>query len=101
MSIQESISIGCLGIAVLVTWLSCLAIVIMEDTYQKLNYSSAVTAVSVPLLTVSIWLRTTNPQIRIKIALIAVILFFTNAVLTHASARAHRIRSGAMEQESK
>ncbi|MFL5813719.1 MAG: cation:proton antiporter [Bdellovibrionia bacterium] len=101
MNVQEWISIGCLGIAVLVSWLSCLAIVLMKDTYERLNYSSAITAVSVPLVALAIWFRTSDPQIRIKILLITVILFFTNAVLTHATAKAHRIRSSMEAQKSK
>jgi monovalent cation/proton antiporter MnhG/PhaG subunit len=71
----------------------------MKDTYQRLNYSSVLAAVSVPLVTIAIWLRTTDPQMRIKIVLINLILFFTNAVLTHATGRAHFIRSRSKEDD--
>lgn len=100
MKLHELISVCCLGISILVTWLSCIALMVMKDTYQRLNYSSALAAVSVPLVTLAIWLRSTDPQMRIKVVLINVILFFTNAVLTHATGRAYYIRSNSKEEGS-
>lgn len=78
--------------AVLLAILCALGVLVMRDAYQRLQYSAPVVGVSMGLIVVAIWIEDGQWQSRIKATLIWAILFFTNAILSHATARAVRIR---------
>lgn len=81
-----------LGIGVACTVLSSLALLIMKDLYERLHYLSPPATISVICFTVAVIADKHLSQAGIKALLIMVVLLAMNAVLTHATARAARIR---------
>lgn len=65
---------------------------IMQNALQRLHFSAPVTSFSVALIACAVWIDDPNWQARLKIVLIALIMFLMNAILSHATARAIRIR---------
>jgi monovalent cation/proton antiporter MnhG/PhaG subunit len=81
-----------LGIGVLSTVLSCIALLVMKDLYERLHYLSPPTSLSVICFTGAVLIDKQLTQSGIKALLIMLILLFMNSVLTHATARAARVR---------
>ena len=81
-----------LGLAVVVAILSSIGIAVMRDPYQRLHFISPPASVSALLVTVAIFLGEKQKQAGGKAALVAFLLYFMNAVITHATARAHFVR---------
>jgi len=81
-----------LGLAVVVAILSSVGIAVMRDPYQRLHFISPPASVSALLVTVAIFLGEKQKQAGGKAALVAFLLYFMNAVITHATARAHFVR---------
>jgi multisubunit Na+/H+ antiporter MnhG subunit len=73
--------------------LCVLGLLTMRDSYQRLNFPAPIAAMSMPLIIVALWLDTESFQARIKSLMILALLFGMNGVVTHATARACRIRS--------
>ncbi len=69
-----------------------LGLAVVRDPYQRLHFASPVTSVAVPLVVVAVWVEDPQWQSRVKATLVAVVLFLMNAVLSHATARAVRVR---------
>lgn len=84
---------GCLlGVAFALCLLCAIGIAVMRDSFQRLHFSSPVTSLAIFLIAIAVWVEDSQWQSRIKAALIALILFLMNAVLSHATARAIRLR---------
>lgn len=84
---------GCLlGVAVTLCICCSLGLAIVRDAYQRLQFSTPITSLAMPLFAAAVWVADPSWQSKIKAALIAAILMATNAVLSHATARAVRIR---------
>lgn len=81
-----------LATAVLLTNICCLGLVIMPDSYQRLQFSFPVTALVTWLLAAAVWVEREDWQGPIKASLVALLMMVMNSVLTHATARAIRIR---------
>jgi multisubunit Na+/H+ antiporter MnhG subunit len=77
----------------LLAFVAALGALVMKETYQRLHFSAVVVGMSAPFVSLAVWMQTTDWQARLKVLVISVILFFMNAALTHATARAHRIRT--------
>jgi monovalent cation/proton antiporter MnhG/PhaG subunit len=87
--------------AVLLVLLCSIGIAVMGDPYQRLQFPAPISGVAVPLIVAAVFIQTNDFQARAKAVLVMIILFFTNAVLTHATARAERLRTkGHWEVES-
>jgi monovalent cation/proton antiporter MnhG/PhaG subunit len=82
-----------LGIAVITGLLCCLGIVIMPDFYERLHYMASVTTVSALCILVAVIIEKGWGQATIKTVLVCIVLLLINAVLTHATARACRVRA--------
>jgi monovalent cation/proton antiporter MnhG/PhaG subunit len=82
-----------LAIAVLVALLCCLGILLMKDFYERLHYMAPVTAVSAFCILLAVVIQEGWGQATIKAILVFLVLLFMNAVLTHATARAARLRT--------
>ncbi|MBV8780439.1 MAG: monovalent cation/H(+) antiporter subunit G [Phycisphaerae bacterium] len=83
------------GVAVLLAILCALGLAIMRDAYQRLHFTTPVVSISSLLIAIAVWLEDGDWQARIKVILIALILCVMNAILSHATARAVRIRNVA------
>ena len=64
----------------------------MKDEYQMMHFMSPPASVSVILITVAIFLQHGSKPESFKAAFITVVLLAMNSVVTHATARAFRIR---------
>jgi len=82
-----------LGIAVVVAWLCCLGILIMPNFYERLHYLSTVTTISAFSVLVAVVVQEGWGQATLKTILVCLVLLLTNAIVTHATARAGRVRS--------
>jgi len=79
-------------VAVLTCLICCLGIVVMKDFFERLHYMATVSTVATVALLIAVVIQQGWGQAAIKMSLIVVVLFLMNAVLTHATARAARVR---------
>ena len=70
----------------------CVGVLIMRGVYDKLHYTAPATTLGAFAVAGAVLLRSSLLQFGIKAALVALALLITNPVLTHATARAARIR---------
>jgi multicomponent Na+:H+ antiporter subunit G len=75
-----------------VTIFSCVALVLVKGFFNRLHYLAPVTTVSITLLLAAVIIQYGWGQAAIKTFLVWFVLLLINAVLTHATARAARVR---------
>lgn len=92
MSVHSWIVALLLGGAVLITALSAVGVLVMKDAYQRLHYIGPPTTLGALLITVAVFLDEQQKQAGLKMLLITGVLIAINGVVTHATARAARIR---------
>lgn len=91
--VHHPIIIGVLvGIAVGLAIICSIGVMVMRDAFQRLHFSAVVVTFSTLLIAIAVWVEEKDPQPRIKVILIGVILFVMNSVLTSATAKAVRIQ---------
>lgn len=76
------------GIALLSSWL----MLRMKDEYQMMHFMSPPASVSVILITLAVFLQQGRKPESLKAVFIALVMLMMNSVVTHATARAFRIR---------
>lgn len=81
-----------LSMVVLLCWLGALGMWRMKEPIQALHYLSLPATIGATLLTVAVLVSEGAGQAFWKTLLITLILFVTNSVVTHATARAFRAR---------
>lgn len=81
-----------LGLAVGLAILCSFGMAIMRDAFQRLQFTPPVVFLSSLLIVIAVFLEESQAQARLKVVLVALLLFFLNAVLTHATAKAARVR---------
>ncbi len=81
-----------LGFAVILTWVCTAGILKMRNAFEKLHYLAPVATLSTIAIVVAILLNEPLSQTGTKLILIALLMLGTNAVLTHATAQAARLR---------
>lgn len=92
MQVHHPIVVGILvGIAVLLAIVCSVGVMVMRDAYQRMHFSAIVVTFSTLLIAAAVWVEEKDPQPRIKVILIGLILFVMNSVLTAATAKATRI----------
>lgn len=77
-----------LALAVVVTLASCVGVLAMDDALQRVHYVTPAATLAAVLLGVALALDDRQAAAWTKIAVIVVVLFATNAVVSHATARA-------------
>ena len=70
----------------------CVGVLVMRGVYDKLHYTSPATTLGAFAIAGAVMLRTPLVSFGIKALLVALALLITNPVLSHAIARAARIR---------
>jgi len=80
------------GLGVATALFSTIGVLVMKDINDKLHYLAPPATVSIALIAVAIALQEGASQATVKAVLCAFVIFITNPVLTHATARAARIR---------
>jgi monovalent cation/proton antiporter MnhG/PhaG subunit len=81
-----------LAIGVISILISSVAMLVMKDLYERLHYLFPPATLSVICFTAAVLIDKHFSQAGLKALLIMFLLLSTNAVLTHATARAARIR---------
>ena len=81
-----------LGFAVVVTVLSAIGVAVMRDPLQKLHYIAPPASLGVLCIVMALFIGEQQKLAIGKAVLVAVLLFFMNAVITHATALAHYVR---------
>jgi multisubunit Na+/H+ antiporter MnhG subunit len=84
---------GLLGVVVLSCWLGALGMLLLRDPTQALHYLSLPSSIGAPALAAAIFAGVGPNQAAGKMLLLTLVLFTTNAVVTHATARAFRARA--------
>jgi monovalent cation/proton antiporter MnhG/PhaG subunit len=92
-----------LAVAVGSAGICCIGLVAMKDLYERLHYMSTVSTISIGCVLAAVVIEQGWGQAAIKTSLIVLVMLIMNAVLTHATARAARIRTlgGWMPEESR
>lgn len=92
MSLHSVIVAVLLGLMVMLTLISAVGVMVMRDPLQRLHYVAPPATLGALLLTVAVFLDEPQKQAGLKTLLVTVVLSLMNAVVTHATARAVRIR---------
>lgn len=92
MSVADVAVAALLAITVATTLISCWALLLFKDLFQRMHYLSVVTTVSTFTLLVAVVIKEGWGQATVKTLLAFFVLLLINAVLTHATARAARAR---------
>ena len=81
-----------LGISAITTVVSCVALVLMHDVFNRMHFLAPVTVIAMPALLAAVTIQEGWGQATLKTILVFFVLLAVNAVLTHATARAARVR---------
>jgi monovalent cation/proton antiporter MnhG/PhaG subunit len=81
-----------LALGVAVELVCCVGVLAMRDAYDKLHYTAPATTVGPLAIALAVVVQESFSQAGIKALLIFLALLVTNPVLTHATARAARVR---------
>lgn len=92
MKTADIVVAGFLSVMVLTTFISCCALILFQDKYQRMHYLSVVTTISTLSLLVAVAIKEGWGQATLKTILSFIVLLLVNAVVTHATARAARVR---------
>ena len=92
MTPREVAGIALLVLGVGIELACCVGVLVMRGVYDKLHYTSPASTLGAFAIAGAVVLRESFVQFGIKALLVAVVLMITNPVLSHATARAARIR---------
>lgn len=70
----------------------CIGVLVMRSLYDKLHYTSPATTVGALAIAAAVVVEESFTQAGIKAILVFLVMLVTNPVLTHATARAARVR---------
>lgn len=94
MTGQEIAAAILLGFGVVASLLSCLGILVMRSAYDRLHYLAALGTVGPVAVVAAVLLQEGLSSGGLKALIVLAVLLVTGPVLTHATARAARIREG-------
>jgi multicomponent Na+:H+ antiporter subunit G len=92
MTPRAAASVALLVLGVGIELACCIGVLVMRGVYDKLHYGAPATTLGAFAIAGAVVLRTPLVQFGIKALLVALVLLVTNPVLSHATARAARIR---------
>jgi monovalent cation/proton antiporter MnhG/PhaG subunit len=81
-----------LVVAVLAVLISCLGMLVMRDALDQLHFTAPAATIAPVAVAVAVLLEEPLSSAGIKAVIVAVLLIITTPVLSHATARAARIR---------
>ncbi|HTU33816.1 MAG TPA: monovalent cation/H(+) antiporter subunit G [Candidatus Acidoferrum sp.] len=79
-------------IAVALAIFCAIGVAITRTAFERLHFSAILASLCTALIILAVWLDDPSWQARLKGLFIAILLFVMNGVLSHATARAIRIR---------
>jgi multicomponent Na+:H+ antiporter subunit G len=81
-----------LGFGILITLISCLGVLAMPNVFDRLHYTAPASTLGAFAIALAVVVEEGWDASSVKAMLVFGLLFVTNPVLTHATARAARIR---------
>ncbi len=81
-----------LALSVLLVWICSVGMLRMRDPYQQMHFMSPPASLGVALITFAVFLERGAKPESFKALFVVLILLAMNSVVTHATARAFRIR---------
>jgi monovalent cation/proton antiporter MnhG/PhaG subunit len=81
-----------LGVGVASVLISCLGVLVMREALDRLHYTAPASTVAPVLIAVAVLVEEPLSSAGIKAVMVAVLIVVTTPALTHATARAARIR---------
>ncbi len=81
-----------LGIGVITVVASAIGVLLGRDFYERLQYMSPASSLGIGAIAAAVVVKESVNQAGIKAMIIAVVVFFTNSLLAHVTARAGRVR---------
>jgi multicomponent Na+:H+ antiporter subunit G len=89
----KEVAVGVLlGVAVLAVLISCLGMLVMRDALDQLHFTAPAATIAPVAVALAVLVEEPLSSAGVKAVLVAVILVLTTPVLSHATARAARIR---------
>ncbi len=82
------------GVAVTLDLLSAIGAMVMRDAYQRLHYLAPPSSLAPLLLTIALFVGEPDKLVGFKMLVLLLVVNAINGVVTHATARAVRIRDG-------
>ena len=82
------------GVAVALSLLSAIGVLAMRDAHQRLHYLAPPSSLAPLLLTIALFVGEPDKLVGCKMLVLLLVLNAINGVVTHATARAARIRDG-------
>lgn len=79
-------------VADVVALIGAIGVLAMRDPLQRLHFIAPPATVSTALLTIAVGVGTRSTQATLKTAVVGLLLLAVNGVVTHATARAARLR---------
>jgi monovalent cation/proton antiporter MnhG/PhaG subunit len=92
VNVWDAVAYVLLGVGIVATLLSCVGVFVMPNVFDRLHFSAPATTVGAFAIALSIVVEEGWHAASVKAVFVFVLLFVTNPVLTHATARAARIR---------
>jgi multicomponent Na+:H+ antiporter subunit G len=93
VSVADVIVVVLVSVAVLVCVLSCIGVFFARDAYDSLHFTGPASVLSPGLIAIAVVIEEgIGSQAGIKSIVVALLLLILNPVLSHATARAARIR---------
>ena len=89
---MDVLAYGLLGIGVASVLLSCVGVLVMPNVFDKLHFTSPATTIGPLAIALAVVVEEGWSASSLKAMLVCVVLGITNPVVTHATARAARIR---------
>ena len=81
-----------LGVAVVAVLISCLGMLVMRDALDQLHFTAPAATIAPVAVAVAVLVEEPFSSAGVKAVIVAVLLIITTPVLSHATARAARIR---------
>jgi monovalent cation/proton antiporter MnhG/PhaG subunit len=82
-----------LGLGVITVLMSCLGVLLMRDALDRLHFTAPAATVSPCLFAAAVLVEEPLSSAGIKAVMVALLVLVTTPVLTHATARAERVRA--------
>ena len=92
MSVREVVVDVLLGLGVASVLLSCIGVLVMRDALDRLHFTAPAATVGPVLLATAVLVEEPLSSAGVKAVLVAILIVVTTPVLSHATARAARIR---------
>jgi multicomponent Na+:H+ antiporter subunit G len=81
-----------LGVGVASVLLSCVGVLVMRDPFDRLHFTAPAATIAPVVLAAAVLVEEPFSSAGVKAVMVALLLLITTPVLTHATARAARIR---------